>query len=590
MSETKPDPSIRLRLAALGGLDETGRNMWLYTASRQPHLLADPDDNNKKAPEDKTAEYLIVDAGNCYPGHDSPGVDYIIPEAKFLERKDKQIQALVLTSVNEAHSGGAHHYIKKYNIKRVIGSKLALEQVKPRVDNADDITWDYFTSREPINAGAFTLTPFHITSSSLESYALSIQAGNNTVFYTGTYKIDQTRFDNHKTDIPGMLAFSSSKLEADSQAPGPIDLYLGASAGVETEGYTASELEICQRLRSILRTETSRVIINTASSNSVRIVSLLSSAAELGRKVAFHGQEIKEAFDALVAAGLYDRADTNIISIKEISDLSDKEVLILCSAPEGNALRELETIAYGRSLELELKAGDIVINSADAPPGTIRIMAQISDQFFLKNVKIMGGRNAGLHSPSQAYTEEMKFMFNLTRPRYFTPVIGESRQLARHAKLAVDTGFDPSGIMMVGNGDILEVYNSEVKLVGKIEIGEILVNHTQDFHVDDKIVKEREALALEGVVTVSFTINKKKRLVSGPVFTARACTFSRNKEWKVFCLLNTPEITTAIDTLSETNPKADIEEYQKVVREHMNKVIKQQIGKKPAVVVFASEV
>ncbi len=580
------DTSIRLRLAALGGLQEIGRNMWVYTASNRPHIAA----NDKESPEDKNIEYLIVDAGNSYPGHDAPGVDYIVPDCKFLENKKAKIQALVLTSVHESHAGGAHHIIKKLNIRRVIGSRLAVEQVRSRVENASDISWEYFESRQPIQASRFTLTPFYITSSSLESYALAIQAGDNTVFYSGTYKIDQTRLDNHKSDIAGMLAFNASDLAADSQDPGPVDLYLGCSAGAENEGYSISELEMYHRFKSLLKVEEGRVIVNTYSSNSVRLLMLLQAAIDTKRKVAFHGQEVKEAYEAIIAAGLYEDTAKNIISMKDTNDHEDSKILIITSAPEGNALRELEFIAYGRSLEIELKNTDTVVNSADAPPGTIRVMAQIADQLFLKNVKLIGGRNAGLHSGSYACTEEMKFMFNLTRSRYFTPVIGESRQLSRHAKLSVDTGYDIGGIVMIENGDILEVFKHEVRLVGKVETGEILVNHKQDFHLDDKIIKERETIALEGVVTVSFSINKKKRLVSGPVFTARACTFSNNKEWKVFCLLNTPEIANAIENLNRTNPKADIEEFQKVVREHMNKVIKQQIGKKPAVVVFASEI
>ncbi len=570
--------NIRLRLTALGGLDEIGNNMWLYEASSQEY-----------SEENRNSEYIIVDAGNIYPGYDSPGVDYMVPDSKILEKEKTKIKALILTSVHESHSGGAHHIIKKFNISKVIGSKLAIEQVKARIDKADNIEWQYFESRRSLEVGKFKLTAFHITSSSLESYALSIQAGSNTVFYSGSYKIDQTRLDDPKTDISAILAFSSSCLPADSQEAGLVDLYLGASAGVENEGYSPSELDLYYRFKSIFKTETSRIIVNTYSSNSVRIVYLLRAALECSYKVAFHGQEIKEAYNAIVKAGLSEDY-TNIISIKDIDQYPDSKLLILSSAPEGLALREIESMAYAKSLELELKAGDLLINSADPAPGTLRIMAQISDQLFLKGVRIQGGRNAGLHSPSHAFTEEMKFMFNLMRPRYFSPVIGESRQLARHAKLAIDTGFDPSSILMISNGDVLELYNSRLQIVGQIEIGEILVNHKQDFHLDDKIIKEREAIALEGVVTISFSINKKKRLVAGPVFTARACTFSRNKEWKAFCLLNTPEIIRSLDNLSTENPKANIEDYQRVVREYMNKVIKQQIGKKPAVIVFANEV
>lgn len=572
----------KLRVAAMGGLNESGKNCWLLAASEKAHPVGAKAKDKKY---DQSAEYLILDAGNNYPGYESPGVDFIIPELKFLDSRKEQIQALVLTNVHESHSGAAHHIIKKLDIKKVIGSKLAIEQVKDRLDEELNIEWIPFESRENYQLGKFSITPFYITSSAAESYACSISAGNNKIFYSSTYKIDQTRSNGIKSDISGMLEHCMK----DTEDGRIIDLYIGCSAGVENEGYSLSEMELIPKFQSILKRK-NRVIFNTYSSCTIRIQNIIRAAEEAGRKIALHGQEIKEAFAAAIKAGCIEHENGSIISIKEVDNYKDSEILIICSAPEGDALRELEQICHGRSLEMELKEGDVLINSADPAPGTVRIMADIADQCFLKNVEILGGRNANLHSKSQAYTEEMKYMFNIIRPKYFLPAIGETRHLVRHAQLAVQVGFDPAAILMLDNGDVLELADGEMEVVGKYETGEILVNHQRDFHVDDRIIKERESIALEGVVSISFSLNKKRRLVAGPTFTARACTFSRNKEWKAFCLMNSIEITNQIETLANDSPNADIDEYQKLVREYMSKVIKQQIGKKPVVIVFANEV
>lgn len=567
-----------LRLVALGGLHEVGKNMWVFESVTE---------------DQSSAEYLVLDAGILYPGHDAPGVDYVFPEHKFLDNKLNKIRALVVSSVHESHSGGAHHLIKRCGIKRVVGSRLALEIIKLRLEpeEVQKIEWINCKSREKIELGTFSVIPFRISSCSDESFAFVIEAQGTSVFYSGTYKLDQTPIEGIKTDMAGITAYTTSVDPAlGDEINRVVDLYIGDSANVEMEGYSSSDRELMPVLWNILQSKKSRIIFNTYNSNTIRIRMLFKLAEETGRKIALLNDDAKEICEAMKRAGCLSYADDRLINIRETGNYKDEELLIICSAPEGEAIRELTTIAYDKSLELQLRQGDVVVNSADLPAGTVRVMAQIADQLFLKEVSLIGGRNAGVHAHSHALTEEMKFMFNLIRPKFFLPAMGESRHLVKHAKLAVEAGFNPTSIFMLDNGDVMEIKQSEVQIVNQVETGEVMFNHKQDFHVDDKIIKERESVSREGLVMVSFCLNKKRKVVSGPVFTARACTFSRNKEWRAFCLMNTPSIIDAVDRLTLENPKASIDEYQALVREYMNSVIKQQIGKKPAVVVFANEI
>lgn len=569
---TTENSKSSLSLTALGGLHENGKNMWLCECKNPG----------------KPSQYLILDAGILYPGHESPGVDYILADYKRILNNSAQIEALVLSSVHEAHCGGAHHLINKCNIKKVIGSKLALEYCKQKLGKelATKIQWQEFASREQIKTGDFKILPFRITSSSAESYAVVIEANEAKVFYSGTYKIDQTPIDGIKTDIVGITTYSMACVEAGK----PIDLMISDSANVEIEGYSKSEMPTEQSLRKLISTKKSRVIVNTYNSNTIRIQNLFNIAKDLKRKVALLNKDARETCAIAKSTGCLKYTEENLISIKEIENYKDEELLIISTAPEADALSELYQIAFDKSLEIQIKNGDTIINSADLPPGTVRTMAQISDQFFLKGAEILGGRNSGLHVESHALTEEMKFLFNLVRPNYFIPGFGETRLLVKHAKLAVETGFDPGAIFILDNGDQVDISNSRVEVSAHIETGNILFTDSQDFHIDTKIIKERDNLAKEGVVTVAFSLSKKRKVVSGPVFSAKACTFSNNKEWRAFCLMNSQDIITAIENLSEDNPKASIEDYQSTVREHMNRIIKTQIGKKPSVIVLATQV
>lgn len=569
------EKSGQLKITALGGLHEIGKNMYVFEAT---------EDDKKDEPD-----IIVVDAGVIFPGHESPGIDYTFPELNYLMKKQKSIKALVLLNAKEAHSGGAHHFINRLNIKKVVGSKLALETAKVRLDEKtiSKVEWVSIQSREAVDLGAITLTPLRITSSSAESYAAHIEAYGSRVLYTSSYKLDQSPYDKQKTDLLGISELGSEAYEQGNQ----IDLLMADSANVETEGYSLSESELPNKFRTIFETSPGRVIVNTYNANTIRLQILFNVAKQSARKVALLNKDAREVVAAAVNAGVlsFDKAD--LISIKDIDNYPDSEILAISTAPEGEALRELENIGFDRSLELQVKEGDVVVNSADLPPGTVRVMAQISDQFFLKKVKIIGGAASGVHVHSHALTEEMKFLFNIVRPKYLIPVIGETRQLIRHAKLAVDSGMDPGSIFILDNGDQFELKDGNLKVTGHIDTGEILFNDSQDFHVDNKLIKERDSLAKEGVVSVSFSINQKtKKVVSGPVFSAKACTFSNNKEWRAFCLMNSQDLIDAIEIYGEENPKADLDAFQDVAREHMNRIIKTQIGKKPAVIVLANQI
>jgi len=565
------DKSGKLKITPLGGVQEIGKNIYVFEAIS----------GNK-------ADIVVVDAGVYFPGHDSPGVDYTFPELNYLMKRQGEIRALAITNAKEAHCGGSHHLINRLGIKKVIGSKLALETVKLRLgeDAAAKIEWIAFESRIAIKLAELEITPLRITSSSAESYALHIKAYNSKVFYTSSYKIDQSPYDKKKTDLLGISELGSEAFENNNQ----VDLMMSDSANVETIGYSLSESELPNKFRALMESHPGRVIVNTYNSNTIRLQILFNVARLSSRKVALINKEARELVRAAVNACVLEFDEADLISIKDVDNYPDSEILAICTAPEGEALRELEKIAYDRSLELQIKEGDMVVNSADLPPGTVRIMAQISDQFFLKNVKILGGISAGVHVESHALTEEMKFLFNLVRPKYFIPVIGEMRHLVRHAKLAVDSGMDPGSIFILENGDQFEIENNNLRVTGHIEVGQILFNDSQDFHVDNKLIKERDALAKEGVVTVTFSINKKNQVVAGPIFSAKACTFSNNKEWRAFCLMNSQELVDAIEIHGVENPSANIDAFQDIARDHMNRIIKTQIGKKPAVIVLANQI
>lgn len=568
--------SRTLRILALGGLHELGKNMFVFESY------------DEKNPE--KSEYLIIDAGLRHFGHDNPGIDYAIADFKYLKDRKSQIKALVLSSANYRHCGGAHQIICSLEIKTVYGSATAIELVKIELDSETNqkIQWLKLESRLDIDLSPFIIKPFFITSSSADNFALLIEAHKKKVFYSGSFKMDQTPLYGEKSDLAGMLAAMPPKVELGKA----IDLYIGCSTNVETQGYSLSELDLVGNFKKILSQNSSkRILINTYDSNFIRLQNFLNLALEFNRKVALVHRNIRKTINAGKRSGVLSFPEDLIINISEIANYEDSNLLILTGEPEDLALESLEQIAFGRSVEFRLKEGDVVINSADLPAGTVRMMAQISDQCFLKGVQIFGGKNAGVHVESYALTEELKFMFNVVRPKYFIPALGETRQLVKHAKLAVETGFDPGSILILDNGDLVELTDTGiVKVVEQIPYEEVLYSALDHYELEDHIIKARDVISREGIVIISFAINKNKKIISGPVFSAKACTFSKNKEWRAFCMFNTQPIVEAVENLYTGKPAASLEECEATIKNLMDKVIKQHIGKRPELIVVANQV
>ncbi len=568
--------SRTLRILALGGLHELGKNMFVFESY------------DEKNPE--KSEYLIIDAGLRHFGHDNPGIDYAIADFKYLKDRKSQIKALVLSSANYRHCGGAHQIICSLEIKTVYGSATAIELVKIELDSETNqkIQWLKLESRLDIDLSPFIIKPFFITSSSADNFALLIEAHKKKVFYSGSFKMDQTPLYGEKSDLAGMLAAMPPKTELGKA----IDLYIGCSTNVETQGYSLSELDLVGNFKKILSQNSSkRILINTYDSNFIRLQNFLNLALEFNRKVALVHRNIRKTINAGKRSGVLSFPEDLIINISEIANYEDSNLLILTGEPEDLALESLEQIAFGRSVEFRLKEGDVVINSADLPAGTVRMMAQISDQCFLKGVQIFGGKNAGVHVESYALTEELKFMFNVVRPKYFIPALGETRQLVKHAKLAVETGFDPGSILILDNGDLVELTDNDiVKVVEQIPYEEVLYSALDHYELEDHIIKARDVISREGIVIISFAINKNKKIISGPVFSAKACTFSKNKEWRAFCMFNTQPIVEAVENLYTGKPSASLEECEATIKNLMDKVIKQHIGKRPELIVVANQV
>lgn len=500
-----------LALIPLGGQNELGQLLWILSFG---------------------GEMILIDAGAAYPSEDLPGVDLLFPNTNFLEANQERILALLLTNGHEEHCGAVNYLLRHLAIPKVMAPRFVSQLLSQSNLSSPTKTLEQQTLakvldtielRKTYQIGPFDVEWMNVNNAIADACALRIGTPEGAVIYTSSFKLDQTPVDKRFLDING-LAGSGDK--------GVLAL-ISDSAGVENKGYTPSEFAVKGALIETLEDALGRVLVVFPGTNTHRLQLLFDVAQFTGRKVVLAGESlVATALSAVVTGNLiYDRQIE--ASVEELAELDDEKVLILASGIDEEPLSVLDQLAYGKSPDVKLKEGDVLVYSANIVPGKLRHMAQILDQLLALGVKAVHGGQ--LHVSKHASQEELKLMLSITRPRYFIPAIGEGRHVKTHAQLAIEWGMDPDNVFAISDGDILVVKNGVASEIGTIESQSVLYNREQGERVTTFSVQERRALSMEGVVTVSLAVNAQGEVVSGPSITAGASGFVKSKEWDDTC-------------------------------------------------------
>ncbi len=548
-----------LKAIPLGGHGETGKNSWIF---------------------EYKDEIIIVNFGMMLPPQDLTGVDLILPNVKYLIENQSKIKALILTSAHDDLSGGAFYLLQKINIPKICGSKLAIESVKNSL--AKDVKLpevEVFTPREEYKIGSvFSVRPIQNTFVVPDSQGLFIKTEAGSVLYTSSYKVDQTPYDEAKFDY-----YSYSQAGEDG-----VDVLISDSTNIESAGFCQSERSVIKRFNEILSSD-SRVIVVGFASNLFKYQILFDLARNHKRKVFLSGSYLTNKINSAIDSGFIKLDKKILIQEKDLADVSDEEVLILSSGKCGDFLKALIEIANEKHSIIKLKQKDIVVVSANPPPGTARILAHTVDQLFVQKVQVIGGRGQGVHASGHAALEECKFMLTVAKPRCFVPSHGEERQLVIYGKHAENIEINHNDVHILKNGEVLQVRDQVARVSGRIPAESIYYNQAKGLDIDEVTMKERQSLSDEGTITVALALDEKKNIVAGPEIIAEACSFAKGKDWRAFCLGTTELIKQEIISALKRDEK-DISDLKKVVRDTVNKTVIELIGKRPLISVSIQEI
>jgi len=482
-----------LEIVPLGGLGEFGMNMMVIACG-------------------ETA--ILVDAGVLFPEPELLGVDLVIPDLRQLEKY--KVRALVLTHGHEDHIGAVPHVLPRFD-GPVYGTALTMAMVESKLERRETATGpgqaETPTSaataaakkrlttvrpRERVTVGAFTIEFLRVTHSIPDCVALAITTPHGVLIHTGDFKIDQTPLDGELFDFHRF---------AELGAAGVLALF-SDSTNVDRKGFTGSELEITDGFDEIFTTAKGKIIVAMFSSSIFRMQILVDLAAQFERQVAFIGRGVNTNAEIAQRLGYLRIPSGVLIRDSDVKGHPSQDVVCICTGSQGEPQAALPRIAIDDHRHVKIDSDDMVVFSAREIPGNEKAIGRVMNHIARRGAEIVTDDMKHVHVSGHASQEELKLILSLVRPRYFVPIHGEYRQLARHARIAAKVSRGTK-VLLAENGDVVRFDRDGGRVAETAPAGRILIDGTRSGEVGDEVLRDRRHLAGDGLVVPVMTISRQ---------------------------------------------------------------------------------
>lgn len=533
----------KIRFTPLGGLGEIGGNM---------AVLEDED------------SAIVIDVGMSFPDETMHGVDILVPDFSYLHTIKDKIKAIVITHAHEDHIGAVPYLFKELKFP-IYGTPLALTMIENKFNEhklKDDVKYfNYVSKRKIYDIGTFKVEFMHMTHSIVDACGLAIETKAGTILHTADFKIDHTPIDGLTTDLHRFAHYG---------AKGVLCLF-SDSTNSHNPGFTKSEAVVGKTFDTLFDLAKGRVIMSTFSSNTHRIFQAMVRGVAAGRKLCVIGRSMERNIEIARRLGYVDIADKNFIEPHEVNRYADEEVLVVTTGSQGEEMAALSRMATDEHRHIKLKPTDTVIISAHAIPGNEGSVSSLMNKLIKAGVTVRYKDFENIHVSGHAAQEEQKLIIRLSQPKFFLPVHGEYNHIAKHAKTAVSCGINERNILLMSDGDQVELTTKYVKKVKTVKTGKSFIDNQNNKEIKAEIINDRQKMADDGVVTIALQINKAtKKVVDKAVIHTHGLIPA--KEAKRF----SHEIENIIETLL-LNVKDEQISSVKVIQEEIRGVVRKHI-------------
>ena len=479
-----------LRLVALGGLGEIGRNMMVY---------------------EYDGELLIVDVGVLFPEESQPGIDLILPDFSYIRNRLEDVTAIFLTHGHEDHIGAVPYLLRERGDIPVYGSPLtlALTAAKLKEHRITGLMRE-IQDGEKVKIGSFEVEAVAVNHSIPDALALAIKCGAGTVLHTGDFKMDQLPLDGRITDLNRFATLGQDG----------VDLFLVDSTNADVPGFTPSEREIMPTLDRIIGNTKRRVIVASFASHVHRIQQVIDIAAQHDRKVCFIGRSMVRNMDIASRMG-YLNIPAYVLIEKEDLDKFGDNVVLICTGSQGEPLAALSRMAYGEH-SIVVGEGDTVVLASSLIPGNESPVYRVINELTRLGAKVVHKGNAMVHVSGHAAAGELLYCYNLVKPKNVMPIHGEWRHMKANAELAIQTGVKRNNTVVIENGIVVDLIEGRAEVAGAVPCGFVYVDSQSIGEITESTLKDRRILGEEGFISVVVVIDSQKgAIVAGPDIHAR---------------------------------------------------------------------
>jgi ribonuclease J len=469
-------------------------------------------------------DIVVVDCGLMFPDEEMFGIDLVIPDVTYLRENREKLRAILITHAHEDHVGGLPYVLPYFPGVPVYASTLArgLLGIKIKEHKLHNNPLLPLDPGDNLQIGPFRVEPFRISHSIPDAMGIALHTPVGTVVTTGDFKFDHTPVDGRRSDFAVL-----SRLGEDG-----VVCLLSDSTRAETPGYTLSERTVGETFREIMEPLSGRVIVATFASNIARVQQVIDAAATFDRRVAVVGRSMEQNFRVATDLGYLTHAPGQIVAKDQIGSVPIDKIVIATTGSQGEPMAGLARMANRDHRFVEIQPGDTVIVSASPIPGNEEYVARTIDNLFKAGANVYYHTVKHAHVSGHASQEELKLMLGLTRPKYFIPIHGEFRMLVQHGRLAVETGVAPENVFIIENGQPIEFFeDGSARRAAPVTSGYVLVDGLSVGDVGEVVLRDRKALASDGMFIVVVTVDKQSgQVVAKPEIVTRGFVHGNERD------------------------------------------------------------
>lgn len=547
-----------IKLLALGGVGEIGKNMYLVEVDK---------------------DIFVIDAGLMFPEDEMLGIDIVIPDISYLAENKDRVKAIFLTHGHEDHIGALSYVLRKVNVP-VYGTRLTLALAQAKMKEQEftkPVDFVEINSDTIVDMNSVKVSFFRTNHSIPDSVGVCVHTSEGAIVYTGDFKFDQAATALYQPEIGKMARIGEN---------GVLCL-LSDSTEAEKPGYTTSEAIVAREMSNAFYNAEGRIIAACFASDISRIQHIFDSAYETRRKVAVVGKSLETIYHIALDLGYLNVAEDLIIPISEISQYPDHEIVVLMTGSQGEPIEALQKMAKQIHKQVNIQRGDTVLIAASPLRGSEIFLFKTIDMLFRAGANVISGKRT-VHVSSHGSQEELKFMINLMKPKFFSPVHGEYRMLKAHEKLAKECGLLKDQIVILDRGEVIEFKDGKAVESGKVPSGNVLIDGIGVGDVGNIVLRDRRLLSQDGILIVVVTLTKQeKKIVSGPEIISRGFVYVRESEK---LLEDSTKLVREIVERNTAKNSFDWTSLKQDVRDGLNRYLYEKTKRRPMILPIIMEI